>query len=68
MTQQEQVMNHLQAFGSITPRIAQERYKIWRLSSIIYRLRKKGWPIVTEDIPIDTENNHCGKYVLEVRR
>jgi len=33
---------------------AAERHSIWRLSSLIYRLRRRGWPILA------TQDRGCG--------
>ena len=47
LTQKDRVIQHLQDFHTITTREAFNDYGISRLSSIIHRLRKNGWNIVT---------------------
>ena len=47
MTQQNRVLNHLRQNGSITPLEAMNLYGIYRLSVHVWRLRKKGYNIVT---------------------
>jgi hypothetical protein len=47
MTQQEAVFNYLKNFGPISPLKAQSEFGVWRLSSIIHRLRNKGHRIIT---------------------
>lgn len=39
-------------------------YGIWRLSSIIHRLRLRGWPIITER----DAHNGLARYSLEHRK
>ena len=45
MNQNQQVLNHLVKYGSITPRQALDRYGIMRLGARIYDLRKLGYHI-----------------------
>ena len=47
-TQSEMVMQHLNQFGSISPREAYDDYQIMRLASRINDLRNEGIPIETE--------------------
>lgn len=47
MTQEAQVLNHLERFGSITAWEAMQEYRIMRLASRIADLRRKGHNIVT---------------------
>lgn len=47
MTQETQVLNHLERFGSITAWEAMQEYRIMRLASRIADLRRKGHNIVT---------------------
>lgn len=47
MTQETQVLNHLERFGSITAWEAMLEYRIMRLASRIADLRRKGHNIVT---------------------
>ena len=46
-TQKQLVLRHLQTRGSITPLEALGTYSIYRLASIIQRLRKDGHDIIT---------------------
>ena len=47
MTQETQVLTHLERFGSITAWEAMQEYRIMRLASRIADLRRKGHNIVT---------------------
>ena len=42
------VLNHLKVYGSISQREAVEHYNLYRLSSVIYSLKQKGYNITTE--------------------
>lgn len=64
----EQVLNHLQCYGSITSLDAIGMYGATRLSAIIYNLRKRGYVIDTIRIPFtDRYGNYSwhGKYILQ---
>lgn len=45
------VLNHLKLYGSISQREAVEYYNLYRLSSVIFELRKKGYEIKSEIAP-----------------
>lgn len=45
------VLNHLKLYGSISQREAVEYYNLYRLSSVIFVLRKKGYEIKSEMAP-----------------
>lgn len=45
------VLNHLKLYGSISQREAVEYYNLYRLSSVIFELRKKGYEIKSEMAP-----------------
>ena len=47
MSKHQQVLNHLKKYGSITPKEAWLKYGLYRLSSVINRLRAKGYDIET---------------------
>jgi len=47
-TQKENILAHLKSGRSITPAKALAEYGVWRLSAIIYQLKKEGYDIVTE--------------------
>ncbi len=55
------VANRLRCAGSITGKEAWEQFGCYRLSSVIHRLRKEGWPIHTERVG----EEQYAKYVLE---
>lgn len=55
-TQRELILSHLKKYGSITPLHALREYGVYRLSSIIHKLRKDGEHIETESI------KHINKY------
>ena len=67
MTQQSRVLDHLRQKGSITPLEAMNLYGIYRLSVHIWRLRKKGYNIVTVEQEGKNklgEDVTYGKYIL----
>lgn len=67
ITKIQQVMQHLLTYGSITQLQAWSLFSYSRLGDGIFKLRKQGWNIETEDIHIkDRNNNDCvyGKYKL----
>lgn len=47
----QDVLNHLKIYGSISQREAVEFYNLYRLSSVIYALKKRGYDITTENAP-----------------
>lgn len=47
MTQQDIILAHLRAKGSITPMEAIHLYSITRLSDVVFKLIKKGYHIVS---------------------
>ena len=47
----QDVLNHLKIYGSISQREAVEHYNLYRLSSVIYELRKRGYEITSEIKP-----------------
>lgn len=50
LTQKKLVLAHLKAYGSITPLTALQEYGCFRLSHIIYVLKKEGYVIDTEEM------------------
>ena len=58
MTQKETVLHHLQTNGSLTQKQASEQYGIWRLSNLIYVLKKDGFNSKTIDTPV--QNRYGG--------
>jgi Helix-turn-helix domain len=64
--QMKTVLAHLIARGSITPMEAWVSHGIYRLSSIIHRLRKVGYPIDVE-MRKDEAGKAYGHYTLGTR-
>ena len=64
MTQTEQVQDHLERYGSITPLEAMEEYGIMRLGARIYDLKRAGVQIISE---METAPNRDGKSVSYAR-
>lgn len=48
MTQERQVLNHLDEYGAITALSAFQNYRIMRLAAVIHELKAQGVPIETE--------------------
>lgn len=66
-TQMNAVLNHMRTHGSITSLEAIEKYGATRLSGLIFKLKKKGYCIITEMHP--GKNRYGGtctyaKYIL----
>ena len=51
----QDVLNHLKIHGSISQREAVEYYNLYRLSSVIYVLRKRGYEIESELKPFTSK-------------
>lgn len=49
------VVLHLMKYGTITPKEAVEKYNLYRLSSVIFELRKRGMMITTENVPFTSK-------------
>ena len=64
MTQNEMVLQHLQRFGSITPREALMNYGIMRLGARVYDLRRAGYGIAKET---ERSENRFGRVVSYAR-
>ncbi len=66
-TYQRQVLEYIREHGSITSREAFEHIGVTRIGTVIFELRKKGYPILT--IMIDDEKNGVafkyGRYILK---
>ena len=64
-TQKKIVLSHLLEFGCITPNEAIYKYKITRLADVIYKLKKDGYRIKSEDVwTINTETGNPCRYAL----
>ena len=71
MTQNEQVLYHLEKVGSITAAEAMTRYGIGRLAARIADLRDKGIRIKSETVEVVTrwgKKGHYARYTLEPRK
>ena len=51
----QDILNHLKVYGSISQREAVEYYNLYRLSSVIYSLRKRGFEITSEIVPFTSK-------------
>jgi len=58
----QDVLNHLKIYRSISQMEAVEYYNLYRLGSVIYSLRKRGYDIITEDIPFVSKYGIKGSY------
>lgn len=68
MNQKERLLNHLKQYGKINPLEAWVSLGIYRLSAVIYELRKMDIKIRTENIPVKNqfgETVHVATYILE---
>lgn len=59
-SKQEQVLDYLQKYGSITPETAYKVCHTMRLSGLIFNLRRKGYDIKTEII---NKTNEEGRHI-----
>lgn len=66
MTQNERILNHLKAHGSITPLEALDRYGCFRLAARIGELRSKGHGIDTDTVR--RNGKHFAVYRLAKRQ
>lgn len=67
MTQPERLLQHLKAHGTINPLESWVELGIYRLSAVIYILRKAGWNITTKKVTIKNkwdEDCRVGEYKL----
>lgn len=65
MSQKELVLDYLKTAGpsGITPLKAQGMFRIWRLSDVVFRLKKAGHNIVTK-LERDPTGKSFARYVL----
>ena len=62
-TQMNEVLKYMKSHKrGITSMIAFERFGITRLADIIYKLRKLGWSIVSEQITTKNRYGHVCNY------
>lgn len=62
MSQESQIINHMEKFGPITPMQALKLYKCFRLASRVNDLRNKGHFITTD--MIEVRGKRIAKYSL----
>ena len=60
----QEVLNHLKVYGSINPKEAVEYYNLYRLSSVILVLRRRGYDITTELIPFVSRNGIKSNFAI----
>ena len=68
MTGKERILEHLKLNKSITQLEALKLFWDWRLSDKIYRLKKDGYNIISQQIKVkraDGTNAYVTKYILE---
>ena len=64
-TQKQIVLEHLLEHGCITPNEAIYKYKITRLADVIYKLKKDGYSIKSEDVwTTNTKTGNPCRYAL----
>lgn len=66
MTKTEKVLQHLEQKGSIDSMTAFSQYRVTRLSSIIYNLKKRGYTITSYDKSFTEDNGRNGRYAVYV--
>lgn len=54
--QKEQILEHIEKYGSITPLEAQKLYGCMRLGARIWDLRRDGYVIVREIVEVETRS------------
>ncbi len=68
MSNKEKILEHLKKYGSITQLEAINLYWDWRLSAVIYNLKKEGYNITAKTIKVkraDGTNAYVSQYILE---
>ena len=66
MTQESQVLKHLEDFGTIDPLTALAEYRIMRLAAVVHELRRSGVPIETV-MRYNNNGKHWAEYRLKSR-
>lgn len=64
MSQNEQILDHLRRYGTITPMQAIKRYRITRLAARIYDLERQGYVIKHKLMQWKTALGKPTKYCL----
>lgn len=68
ISRKQKILDYLKKHGSITQMQALDIFWDWRLSDKIYRLKKDGYKIKSEDIKVKRADNtdaYVAKYTLE---
>lgn len=60
----QDVLNHLKIYGSITQKEAVDLYTLYRLSSVIFELRKRGYDIKSEIVPFKNKYKISSSYAI----
>lgn len=60
----QSVLNYLKVYGSISQKEAVDKFHLYRLGSVIFELRKRGYEIITEEIPFISEFGIKGSYAV----
>lgn len=58
----QSVLNYLKVYGSISPKEAVDYCNLYRLGSVIFELRKRGYEITTEEVSFTSEFGIKGSY------
>lgn len=68
-SQKDQILEHLEKNGSITPLDAQRLYGCMRLGARIWDLKRDGHAIITELVEVATRNGkaHVARYRLAAK-
>lgn len=61
-TQADDILNHLQEYKSITQKEAINKYKVYRLSAVIFQLRKQGYLIGGRNETTRTKHGRVANY------
>ena len=60
----QDVLNHLKIYGSISQKEAVDNYNLYRLSSVIFELRKRGYEITSEIKPFKSKYGTISNYAI----
>lgn len=66
LTHKQQILNHLQKCGSITPLEALQMYGCFRLGARVCDLRKEGYPILTRRADRKSKEDKVPRYAVYV--
>lgn len=68
MTQKQEILKHLQTFGTITTMQAYDDYDITRLSARVYDLRQDGYLIDNKRVSYKAKNGRNKHYDIYIYR